>query len=342
MLDEHTSDEDNVLSKKPLPEEKQQEDTLRPRSFGDYIGQEDTKKNLRIFIDAAKKRGDILEHVLLYGPPGIGKTTLATIIAYELDVNIKTTCGPAIEKTGDLAAILSNLGDGDVLFIDEIHRLKPVIEEVLYSAMEDFILDIVIGKGPSARTMRINLPKFTLIGATTKAAMLSSPLRDRFGSVIKLDFYTTEDIERIIKRSSRILNIKVSDGASVALAKCCRKTPRIANRLLKRARDFASVDDREIICDEIAMITLKSLGIDNLGLDKTDRFLLKTIFEKFSGGPVGLNTLAAAIIEDEATIEEVFEPYLIQLGFLERTPRGRKITMQGIEHIGHSSKIQLL
>ncbi|MBU2524594.1 Holliday junction branch migration DNA helicase RuvB, partial [Patescibacteria group bacterium] len=193
-----------------------------------------------------------------------------------------------------------------------------------------------------ARTMRINLPKFTLIGATTKAAMLSSPLRDRFGSVIKLDFYTTEDIEQIIKRSSRILNIKVSDGASVALAKCCRKTPRIANRLLKRARDFASVDDREIICDEIAMITLKSLGIDNLGLDKTDRFLLKTIFEKFSGGPVGLNTLAAAIIEDEATIEEVFEPYLIQLGFLERTPRGRKITMQGIEHIGHSSKIQLL
>ncbi len=310
------------------------ENTLRPQKIEDYIGQDEIKKNLKIFIHAAQKRGESLEHVLLHGPPGLGKTTLAHIIAHEMGVNIRVTSGPALEKQGDVASIITNLRDGDILFIDEIHRLKPVVEEVLYTAMEDFGIDLIIGKGPSARSMRLKLPKFTLIGATTKMSMLSSPLRDRFGSLYHLDFYTHEDIEKIILRSGKILEINIDDEAAARLARSTRQTPRIANRLLRRVRDFADVHGRTRIDLQTVEETLATLRVDDLGLDKTDREILRTIIEKFQGGPVGLNTIAAATSEEEDTVESVYEPFLLKLGFLERTPRGRMVTRRGYEHLG--------
>ncbi len=307
---------------------------LRPQKLEEYIGQEEIKKNLGIFMSAAKKRGESLEHVLLHGPPGLGKTTLAHIIAHEMGVNIRITSGPALEKQGDVASIITNLRDGDILFIDEIHRLKPVVEEVLYTAMEDYGIDLIIGKGPSARSMRLKLPKFTLIGATTKMSMLSSPLRDRFGTLFHLDFYTHEDIEKIIIRSSKILNVTIDNEAAARLARSTRQTPRIANRLLRRVRDFADVHGRNLVDLQTVEETLAALRVDDLGLDKTDREILKTIIEKFRGGPVGLNTIAAATSEEEETVESVYEPFLLKLGFLERTPRGRTVTRRAYEHLG--------
>jgi holliday junction DNA helicase RuvB len=311
--------------------------TLRPKTLREFVGQTQLKANLEVSLKAAKKRNETLEHTLLYGPPGLGKTTLSSIIAIEMKANLKVTSAPAIEKQGDLAAILSNLKEGDVLFIDEIHRLKSNIEEILYSAMEDFALDIIIGKGPSARTMRINLPKFTLIGATTKYAMLSSPLRDRFGHIYKMEFYTEDEIQKIIYRSAKILNYTVDKEACIKLSSCCRRTPRVANRLLKRVRDFAEVHDHETINIEITDQALKALGIDKIGLDRNDREILLTIIEKFQGGPVGLNTLSAATSEDMGTIEDVYEPFLIQLGMLERKPRGRVATLNAYKHLGLES-----
>ncbi len=307
--------------------------SLRPRELKNFIGQNKIKENLDIFMSAAKKRGEPLEHVLLYGSPGLGKTTLAHIIANEMGANVKVTTGPAIEKSGDLAAILTNLEEGDVLFIDEIHRLNRTIEEILYSAMEDFVLDIVIGKGPSAKTLRLDLPKFTLIGATTKISKLSSPLRDRFGNIFHLEFYSGSDIEQIIKRSAEILGVVFSDGCSYDIAIRARQTPRVANRLLKRVRDLAEVKNEGVVTLEIVSQTLKMLNIDELGLDEHDRFILKTIEEKFSGGPVGLNTLSASTGEEMDAIEDVYEPYLLQLGLLNRTVRGRIITDKAREHL---------
>lgn len=309
------------------------ENELRPKSLEQYIGQSNIKSNLLVSIKAAKKRQECLDHVLLYGPPGLGKTTLAHIIATEAGVNIKITSGPALEKQGDVASIISNLQENDVLFIDEIHRLKPVVEEVLYTAMEDFGIDIIIGKGPSARNMRINLPKFTLIGATTKLSAISSPLRARFGNMFKLQFYNEEEITQILVRSAKILNSDLKPELAVLLAKCCRQTPRIANRLLKRVRDFADVSNDSVINEKILSQTMMALGVDELGLDHTDRELLATIIKKFKGGPVGLNTLAAATSEEESTIEDIYEPYLIQLGFLERTARGRIVTPNAYRHL---------
>ena len=308
--------------------------TLRPQKIADYIGQDEIKRNLGIFIQAAQKRKEALEHVLLHGPPGLGKTTLAHIIAHEMGVNIRVTSGPALEKQGDVASIITNLRDGDILFIDEIHRLRPVVEEVLYTAMEDFGIDLIIGKGPSARSMRLKLPKFTLIGATTKMSMLSSPLRDRFGTLFRLDFYTHADIGEIIHRSAKILEMKIDPGAAERLALSARQTPRIANRLLRRVRDFAEVHDRDIVDLKTVEETLAALRVDALGLDKTDHQILRTIIEKFHGGPVGLNTIAAATAEEEETVESVYEPFLLQLGFLERTPRGRMVTQRAYEHLG--------
>lgn len=308
--------------------------TLRPKKLEEYIGQEEIKKNLLIFIRAAQKRGESLEHVLLHGPPGLGKTTLAHIIAQEMGVNIRVTSGPALEKQGDVASIITNLRDGDILFIDEIHRLRPVVEEVLYTAMEDYGIDLIIGKGPSARSMRLKLPKFTLIGATTKMSMLSSPLRDRFGTLFHLDFYTHGEIEKILHRSADILKITMAPEASKRLALSARQTPRIANRLLRRVRDFAEVNDRIGIDLLTVNDTLAALRVDDLGLDKTDREILHTIIEKFHGGPVGLNTIAAATSEEEETVESVYEPFLLKLGFLERTPRGRTVTRRAYEHLG--------
>lgn len=309
--------------------------TLRPQKLEEYIGQDEIKKNLRIFIHAAQKRGDALEHVLLHGPPGLGKTTLAHIIAHEMGVNIRVTSGPALEKQGDVASIITNLRDGDILFIDEIHRLRPVVEEVLYTAMEDYGIDLIIGKGPSARSMRLKLPKFTLIGATTKMSMLSSPLRDRFGTLFHLDFYTPEDIEKIIHRSAQILNITLEEKAAQRLSHSTRQTPRIANRLLRRVRDYAEVHGKDSHVDlETVEQTLDSLRVDRLGLDKTDRAILETIIDKFQGGPVGLNTIAAATSEEEDTVESVYEPFLLKLGFLERTPRGRMVTKRAYDHLG--------
>jgi len=310
------------------------ENKLRPRSVDEYVGQSAIKDNLKIAIKAAKKRGEPLDHILLHGSAGLGKTTLANIIANESGVSIKTTSGPALEKQGDIASIISNLNENDILFIDEIHRMKPVVGEVLYSAMEDFGIDIIIGKGPSARTMRINLPKFTLIGATTKVSMLSSSLRDRFGNVMRFEFYTEAEIKQIIIRSSRILNCKIDDEASTFLAKSSRRTPRIANRLLKRVRDYADVNNQSVIDMKMLRESLKSLGIDEIGLDQTDREILSLIIDKFDGGPVGLNTIAAATGEEEDTIEDIYEPFLLQMGFLDRTSRGRIVTPRAYKHLG--------
>ena len=308
--------------------------SLRPHKLSEYIGQDKAKNNLSIFIQAAMKRGEALDHVLLYGPPGLGKTTLAGIIANEMGVNFRQTSGPAIERQGDLAALLTNLQEHDVLFIDEIHRLSRSVEEVLYSAMEDFALDIIIGKGPSARSIRLDIAPFTLIGATTKAGSLAAPLRDRFGIISRLEYYTPEAVITIIKRAAEILNIPIEDRGALEIAKRSRGTPRIANRLLKRVRDVAQFEGNGIITDAIADKALQMLEVDKAGLDHTDRRMLSTMIKKFAGGPVGLDTLAAAISESTDTIEDVYEPFLLQLGFINRTPRGRVVTRAGYEHLG--------
>lgn len=309
------------------------ENSLRPKSLDDYLGQEKAKEQLKIFIEAAKSRNEQLDHVLLYGPPGLGKTTLASIIANEMSVNLRITSGPAIERAGDLAAILTNLNENDVLFIDEIHRINRSVEEVLYSAMEDFCLDIIIGKGPSARSIRLDLPKFTLIGATTRAGMLTNPLRDRFGVICKLDYYTVDELAKIVVRSSEILGAEIQIGGATEIARRSRGTPRIANRLLKRVRDYAQVRADGNITDDVANKALELLGVDSLGLDYVDEKLLMTIIQKFRGGPVGLDTLAASIGEDRNTIEDVYEPYLLQLGFINRGPRGRIAMPLAYEHL---------
>ncbi len=309
------------------------ENSLRPRTLEEYIGQEKAKSNLKIYIESAKRRGEALDHVLLYGPPGLGKTTLSSIIANELGVNIRTTSGPAIEKQGDLAAILTNLNDGDVLFIDEIHRLSRAVEEILYPAMEDYALDIIIGKGPSARSIRLTIPRFTLIGATTRAGQLTTPLRDRFGVLLKLELYTPDELATIVRRSADILEIGITDDGARAIATRSRGTPRIANRFLKRVRDFALVIGDGTITSSIAKQALEALEVDELGLDNIDRRMLKTIIEVYGGGPVGLETLAATVGEEAITIEDVYEPYLMQIGFLSRTPRGRCATKLAYDHL---------
>lgn len=331
-------DIDHILESIELPEEEVFEETLRPRKFDEYIGQKKVKDGLHIMIQAAKTRQEPIDHVLLYGPPGLGKTTLANVIAAEIGAQIRITSGPAIERAGDLASILTNLAEGDILFIDEIHRLNRTVEEVLYPAMEDFVLDIVIGKGPAARSIRLDLPRFTIIGATTRIGSISSPLRDRFGLVNRLEFYDDDEVRKIIKRSAKILNIEISEDGASEIAKRARKTPRIANRLLKRVRDYAQVKAKGIIDSDIANKALDMLEVDECGLDNTDRRLIATIIENFKGGPVGLSTLAAATSEEVETIEDVYEPYLIQIGFLERTPRGRKVTAKGYKHLGYDVK----
>ena len=308
--------------------------SLRPKTLDDYVGQAKAKDNLKIYIDAAKIRGESLDHVLLYGPPGLGKTTLSGIIASEMGVNIRTTSGPAIEKQGDLAALLTNLSEGDVLFIDEIHRLPRTVEEILYPAMEDYALDIIVGKGPSARSIRIPLARFTLIGATTRAGQLTQPLRDRFGVVLKLELYTTEELASIVKRSAEILKVDIDEAGATEIASRSRGTPRIANRLLKRVRDFATVKADGKISEAIAKEALAAQEIDELGLDNTDRRMLEAIIKFYGGGPVGLDTLAATVGEEAITLEDVYEPYLMQIGFLSRTPRGRCVTKLAYEHLG--------
>lgn len=310
------------------------EASLRPRTLSEYIGQEKVKENLKIYIDAAKRRGEPMDHVLLYGPPGLGKTTLSGIIAAEMGVDIRVTSGPAIEKQGDLAALLTNLNDGDVLFIDEIHRLSRQVEEILYPAMEDHAIDIIIGKGPSARSIRIDLPSFTLVGATTRAGQLSAPLRDRFGVILRLELYTPDELCDIVKRSADVLKIGIESEGAREIANRSRGTPRIANRLLKRARDFAEVIGNGTIDAESAGLALSRMEIDALGLDNIDRLLLTSMIKNYNGGPVGLDTIAAAIGEESITIEDVYEPYLMQIGFLSRTPRGRTVTPAGYKHMG--------
>ena len=310
------------------------ENSLRPKQMSDYIGQDKVKENLSVYIQAAKGRGEALDHVLLYGPPGLGKTTLAGIIANEMGVNIRITSGPAIEKQGDLAALLTNLQEGDVLFIDEIHRLNRSVEEVLYPAMEDRALDIIIGKGPSARSIRLDLPNFTLVGATTRAGQLSAPLRDRFGVIMRLELYTPQELSVIVKRSASILGIDIDDEGAAQIAARSRGTPRIANRLLKRSRDFAEVKYNGVITEEAAADALSRMEVDDLGLDAIDRRLLTAMIKNYNGGPVGLETIAAAIGEEAVTIEDVYEPYLMQIGFLSKTPRGRVVTPLAYEHLG--------
>jgi holliday junction DNA helicase RuvB len=327
-----------IVGSKEQIEDKKLDITLRPQCFSDYVGQEKVKRNLKIFIDAAHKRKEPIEHVLLYGPAGLGKTTLAHIIAKESGVNIRVTSGPAIERVGDLGSILTNLQDGDILFIDEIHRLNKLIEEVLYPAMEDHKLDIIIGKGPSARTLQLDLPKFTLIGATTRLGSISNPLRNRFGAIHRLEFYSNEEISKIIGRSSQILNIGMDETGAMKIAVCSRQTPRVANRILKRVRDFAQIKNRDIINEEIACGALEILEVDEYGLEPTDRNIIEAIITKFDGGPVGVQTIAAATSEEVETIEDVYEPYLIQIGFLARTPRGRVVTGRAYQHLGFPPK----
>ena len=335
MIEETEFDfENRIVSTEMTGEDTEVEINLRPKVFDDYIGQEKVKEMLKVYIDAAKGRGDSLDHVLLYGPPGLGKTTLSGIIANEMGVNFRVTSGPAIEKQGDLAAILTNLAPGDVLFIDEIHRLSRSIEEILYPAIEDYVLDIIIGKGPAARSIRVPLPKFTLVGATTRAGQLTTPLRDRFGVLLRLELYNADELATIIKRSASLLEVEIDDEGAHEIASRSRGTPRIANRLLKRVRDYAQVKGDGKITLEIAKTALKALEIDDLGLDNIDRKLLETIIKFYGGGPVGLETLAATIGEEAITIEDVYEPYLMQIGFLSRTPKGRCVTRLAYDHLG--------
>ena len=333
-----SSEEFNDIASPTQPKETREDssldNTLRPQSFGEYIGQEKVKRNLDFLIQAAKKRQEPIEHILLYGPAGLGKTTLANIIAKEMGVNIKTTSGPAIERVGDFGSILTNLQDGDILFIDEIHRLNKSIEEILYPAMEDFKLDIIIGKGPSARTIQLDLPKFTLIGATTKLGALTNPLRNRFGATYRLEFYQNQEIQNIINRSSKILGVEMHESGLQKIASCARQTPRVANRLLKRVRDFSQIKNYKMVDSVVAEEALEMIDIDPIGLEPADRHILRTIIEKFNGGPVGLGTVAAATSEEVKTIEDVYEPYLLQIGFLARTPRGRIATKHAYDHLG--------
>ncbi len=331
---QETDYENRIVSTEFSPADGDLENSLRPKQLTDYIGQDKVKENLSVYIKAAKARGEALDHVLLYGPPGLGKTTLAGIIANEMGVNIRITSGPAIEKQGDLAALLTNLQEGDVLFIDEIHRLNRSVEEVLYPAMEDRALDIIIGKGPSARSIRLDLPNFTLVGATTRAGQLSAPLRDRFGVIFRLELYTPQELSVIVKRSAGILGIEIDDQGAAMIASRSRGTPRIANRLLKRSRDFAQVKYNGLITEEAASDALSRMEVDDLGLDAVDRRLLTTMIKNYNGGPVGLETIAAAIGEEAVTIEDVYEPYLMQIGFLSRTPRGRCVSSAAYKHLG--------
>ncbi len=332
----------DILDNRPLPEDRVYEQSTRPSRFEEFIGQERIKKNLKVFIQAVKQRGDVLEHVLLAGPPGLGKTTLAFIISKELGVGIKTATGPSLEKPFDLVGILTSLEEGDIFFIDEIHRLPRVVEEYLYTAMEDFAIDVVIDKGPGARSVRLSLPRFTLIGATTRMGLLSSPMLDRFGITFHLKYYSTEELEQIVLRSTRILNVEIDRQAAREIARRSRGTPRIANRLLRRVRDFAQVEGDGRITMDITLHALDSLGVDPLGLDEIDKRILRTIIEKFGGGPVGLKTLALAVSEDEGTIEEVYEPYLIRMGLIERTSRGRIATHLAYQHLGYRTPPRLL